>query len=251
MEVLTVQKLAKMAGISVRTLHHYDNIGLLKPVRRGDSGYRYYGKEELLRLQQILFFKELGLPLQLIQQILDEPEFDTIDALLYHKKQLKQHIKRYQTLLHTIDNTIDNLKNNKKMSNYDELYKGFPATEAAAWEQEVVEKYGRDKLEESKQKINAMTKAGLKAVQEESEEIYRQLAHAMNLPPSHTEVQMLVHKHFGFMQNFFSCPVATYRGIGKLYVEDSRYTAFFERYRQGLAVFVHDAIQVYCDNQPE
>lgn len=249
MDALTVQKVAKIAGVSVRTLHHYDNIGLLKPKKRADSGYRYYGKEELLKLQQILFYKELGLSLQLIQQMLDEPGFDIIKALQYHKKQLKQQVKRYQTLLQTIDHTIDNLKNNTEMSNYDELYKGFPAAQASAWEQEVTEKYGKETLEESKQKINAMSKGELQAVQEESEALYAKLAKAMNLPPSHTEVQALIHQHFNLMQIFFTCPTDTYRGIGNLYVDDNRYTAFFEKYREGMAIFMRDAILVYCEKQ--
>ena len=88
MKKYSVKKLAKLAGVTVRTLHHYDKIDLLKPALRSDKHYRYYGQEELLRLQQILFYKELGFPLQEIKEILEDPDFDLIEALESHKKAL-------------------------------------------------------------------------------------------------------------------------------------------------------------------
>jgi DNA-binding transcriptional MerR regulator len=248
-EKYSVNRLAKAAGVSVRTLHHYDELGLLRPMLRADSGYRYYGKEELLRLQQILLFKGMGLSLATIQQMLDEPGFDTITALEYHKQQLQAQKRRLNTLLQTVDRTILNLKNETEMDNYDELYKGFPPAEAAAYEQEVIEKYGKGKLDESKQKINAMTKAKLKAVQEESEAIYTELARSIHKQPGDVAVQELIKRHFNMMQNFFTCPIDTYKGIGELYVDDSRYAAFFEKYGEGLNLFVRDAIRIYCKAQ--
>src|SRR5690349_4024289 len=111
MDKFSVHQLAKMANVSARTLHHYDEIGLLKPAFRADSGYRYYTKEELLRLQQILFYKELDFPLGEIQQILDDPEFDRLQALDHHKEQLRKKMQRMDTLIRTIDKTILDLKN--------------------------------------------------------------------------------------------------------------------------------------------
>src|SRR5512136_2331510 len=99
----TVQQLARLAGVSVRTLHHYDHIGLLAPSARTAAGYRLYGAADLLRLQQILFFKELDLPLDEIQDILDDPDFDQIEALESHKRLLRERADRLARLLMTID----------------------------------------------------------------------------------------------------------------------------------------------------
>ena len=102
----SVKQLSKLAGVSVRTLHHYDRIGLLKPAFRSDKGYRFYGRNELLQLQQILFFKELDFPLKEIREIINDPNFDLVSALEFHKKQLLLRSKRLDELLATIEKTI-------------------------------------------------------------------------------------------------------------------------------------------------
>ena len=113
MKEYTVQQLAKLAGVTVRTLHHYDHIGLLKPSSRNSARYRFYGETELLRLQQILFFKELDFNLEDIARIIDSPGFDPVDALEAHRKELQNRAERLDALLETIDKTIKRLKGEK------------------------------------------------------------------------------------------------------------------------------------------
>jgi len=120
----TVNKLAKLSGVSVRTLHWYDEIGLLKPAFYQTNGYRYYEEEQLLLLQQILFFRELGFKLNDIQKILDSSDFDKIKALYAHKSTLEKSVNRMHTLIHTIDKTILHLRGKKTMVDK-ELYSGF------------------------------------------------------------------------------------------------------------------------------
>src|SRR5512142_78697 len=108
----TVQQLARLAGVSVRTLHYYDQIGLLKPSARTAAGYRLYGEADLLRLQQILFFRELDFPLTEIQAILDQPDFDQVKALRDHRLLLQQEADRLGRLLNTIEKTISRLTEN-------------------------------------------------------------------------------------------------------------------------------------------
>ena len=112
----TVKQLSKLAGVTPRTLHHYDEIGLLKPSRVGENGYRYYGEESLLRLQQILFYRELGLPLEDIKKLMGRRDFDVVGALYGHKEALKNQVTRLNRLIHTVDNTINHLKGNIIMS---------------------------------------------------------------------------------------------------------------------------------------
>ena len=114
-----------MAGVSVRTLHLYDEIGLLKPSIRTEKKYRLYGKAETIRLQQILFYKVLGMPLKEIAEILDDPQFDPIKSLENHKKVIQQKQEQLTTLLKTIDKTINHLKNETMLST-EELYEGLP-----------------------------------------------------------------------------------------------------------------------------
>src|SRR5690348_1079581 len=142
----SVKQLAKLAGISVRTLHLYDKMKLLRPAVRTRAGYRLYSETELLRLQQILFYKELDFALKDIAQILDEPNFDIGNALEGHKKALGAKKARINTLLKTIDNTLQNLKN-KTMMNPDELYDGLSPQQAAAYRKEAIDNYGKEVVE--------------------------------------------------------------------------------------------------------
>jgi DNA-binding transcriptional MerR regulator len=133
----SVKQLSELAGVSIRALHHYDKIGLLVPSYRSESNYRYYGREELFRLQQILFYKELGFPLKEITEIMNDPAFDLIKALEFHKKELHKKIERNHQLLTTIEKTISELNNssrihfeNKKNTMTEkEIYAGFSEKE--------------------------------------------------------------------------------------------------------------------------
>lgn len=120
----TVKKLAKLSGVSIRTLRFYDSIGLLKPAYYGDNNYRYYEEEQILTLQQILFYRELNFSLNDIQKIISSDDFNKIDALISHKKVLEQSLDRTKKLIKTIDQTIAHLKGKISMCN-EELFDGF------------------------------------------------------------------------------------------------------------------------------
>jgi DNA-binding transcriptional MerR regulator len=120
----TVKKLAKLSGLSIRTLRFYDKIGLLKPAFYGDNHYRYYEAEQILMLQQILFYRELGFPLSDIHRIIHSDDFNKIDALISHKKILTQNLDRTRKLIQTIDQTIAHLRGNITMRD-EQLFDGF------------------------------------------------------------------------------------------------------------------------------
>src|SRR5690348_4771517 len=138
MKDLTVKQLAAISGVTVRTLHHYDEIGLLKPAATGANGYRYYGRRELLRLQRILFHRELGVPLHSIAQLLELQEQDQIGLLLQHRQMLTAERERYRILIDTIDRTLSSLKGETPMADAD-LYKGFTAQKQAGYEAWLIE----------------------------------------------------------------------------------------------------------------
>src|SRR5687768_17856307 len=112
----TVKKLAAISGVSVRTLHFYDEVGLLKPAYHGANGYRFYEEPQLLTLQQILFYRELGFELRQIRQLLGRADFQRVDALRSHRKALEERLARTRRLLETIDHTIDHLEGTKTMN---------------------------------------------------------------------------------------------------------------------------------------
>ncbi|MDN5203708.1 MerR family transcriptional regulator [Fulvivirgaceae bacterium BMA10] len=245
----SVKQLSKLAGVSVRTLHHYDRIGLLKPAFRSEKGYRYYGRTELLTLQQILFYKELDFPLKEIAAIMNDTSFDLLTALEFHKQELKKRSDRLEKLLATIDKTIVELKNKNEMMTDKEIYEGFSEEEVRAMKQEVAERWGEEQLTESEERIRKLGKDGWKDTKEKGEEINQLLADLMDLQPSDERVQKAIALHHQYMNTFYEVSKEGYRGLGKMYVEDARFTAYYEKYRKGLAMFIHQAIEVYADSE--
>src|SRR5512146_567878 len=138
--MLTVKQLSQLAGVTPRTLHHYDEIGLLKPSRVGDNGYRYYGEESLLQLQQILFYRELDIPLEDIKKIMGRRDFDILGALHSHKEALQKQVVRLNHLISTVDHPLDYLKGNNEMSNK-QLFEAFSDEQQSEYEKEISQKY--------------------------------------------------------------------------------------------------------------
>jgi MerR family transcriptional regulator, thiopeptide resistance regulator len=156
---LTVKQLAAISGVTVRTLHHYDEIGLLKPASVGANGYRYYGRPELLRLQRILFQRELGVPLNEIGELLELEEKDQLGAMLQHRERLRVEGARLAVLIDTIDRTIASIRGETNMSSA-ELYKGFSPEKQAGYEKWLVEHQGervRETIESSRRRFSQMT----------------------------------------------------------------------------------------------
>src|SRR5215470_13924562 len=140
----TVKQVAAMSGVSVRALHFYDETGLLKPAYVGANGYRFYEEPQLLTLQQILFYREVGFELKQIQRILGRADFEKIAALQSHRKVLRKNLARTQRLIRTIDQTIEHLKGKKKM-NSQEMFVGFDPEQQARHEQELINRFGEDR----------------------------------------------------------------------------------------------------------
>src|SRR3990167_7996677 len=154
----TVKQLAKISGVSVRTLHFYDKIGLLKPAHYGENNYRYYEEEQLLMLQQILFYRELGFPLSEIQQIVCSNNFDKVEALQSHKRTLLDKLDQTHQMIKTIDKTISHLRGKESMK-LEEIFEGFNAKKQKLYENFLVDSgVSQDVINNSKDKIKHWTK---------------------------------------------------------------------------------------------
>lgn len=169
----SIREVAEMTGVSTRTLRYYDAIDLLKPLYTNDSGYRYYGEEALDRLQQILFYKERGLRLQCILEILDKEEFDTLGALYEHLSELQNQKIRIEALIQTVNKTIDSLEGRKKMSSA-EKFEAFKKKQI----QENEKKYGEDTVRDSNAKMMKMTEEEYQEFQRLETEIKEKLQRA-------------------------------------------------------------------------
>jgi DNA-binding transcriptional MerR regulator len=252
MQQYTVKKLAKMAGVSVRTLHHYDEIGLLTPSVRTDAGYRVYGEKELIRLQQILFYKELDFALRDIQELLDNPAFDNLLALQGHRKAIVARKNRLTVLLETIDKTILKLKGEQTMLTNEELYAGFNKNQADAIRQEAIEKYGNEMVETSENNLRKLSKEDFEKLKKQGEDIAAAIANLMHLSPYDDEVQAQIHLHYKHIVQMWGGAVPNenipdvYRNLATLYVEDKR---FYADAPTGFTEFLGKAIVHYTDTR--
>jgi DNA-binding transcriptional MerR regulator len=245
----TVRQLAKLAGVTVRTLHHYDQIGLLRPGARTAAGYRLYGEADLLRLQQILLFREMDVPLEQIREILDDPRFDLVQALRGHRQTLQARAARLETLLHTVDKTIAQLtpSEDTTMLTVEELYEGFSKEDAERYRREARANWGAEMVEATEQRARKLSKAQWQAVGQQGEEATQLLAGLMDRAPDDPAVQAAIAKHHAWIENFYPAPAELYRGLGQMYVEHPEFRAFYEKVRPGLAEFMQAAMAQYAD----
>lgn len=246
-----VKKLAELAGVSIRTLHYYDRIGLLKPSFRSENGYRFYGQQDLLRLQQILFYRELGLPLMEIGQILDDPEFDLIESLRSQKKVLQVQKERIGTLLTTIDKTIEHLKKEEMMLQPEDLYAGLNKETATMYRKEAVEKYGEETILRSEKTLMGLGKDGFEQLQAESADNFHKLFTLRNEDPFSPVVQKEIAKHYAIIRQFWGTASSedtqaeAYACLGKLFLDDERFTMVDGKPRPEFAVFLAHAMEQF------
>ena len=240
----TVKEVSKMTGVSVRTLHYYDGIGLLKPTETTDAGYRLYNGEALARLQQILFFRELGFPLKEIREILANPSFDAREALKNHRRMLVMERDRLNGLIRLADRT---LKGETAMS-FEEFDRGEIEETRKKFAKEAKERWGgTDAYRESERRTSSYTRDDWERIHGEAEKLYRAFAENMKKPPDDPDVEALVKEWQALItRNFYLCTDEILAGLGKMYSGDPRFAGNIDKHGQGLADFMSRAIAAYC-----
>lgn len=244
----TVKQLAELSGVTVRTLHHYDEIGLLKPGHRTDAGYRLYDAKDLLRLQQILIYREMDFTLEDIKEMLDDPKYDLKEALHDQKRFLLQQHERYQHLIQTIDKTLKRIEDDDQLVTDADLYGGFTPEQAERYDREAKEKYG-DMYEISQKRVRQMTKGQWKEIGVEGADISKSMAAFIGTDPAGVEVQALIKRHHAWIENFYPCSKEIYIGLSNLYIDNPEFTAHFELIAPGLAQFFSAAMKVFAERE--
>ncbi len=243
----TVKQLSDLAGVSIRTLHYYDEIGLLKPSSLGENGYRYYEEEALLRLQQILFFREMDLGLRQIKQIMDSPEFDLVSALRAHRHALEERIERLRNLITTVDSTIMHLAGEVEMGKK-QIFAGFSEEKQEQYQQEAIERYGEETVMQSVRRWNSYTPQQQEDIKAEGGAIYTDLAAAVGKGPESDEVQRILVRWHEHLRHFYEPDPQYLRGLGHLYNQHPDFIANFQALHPDLPEFLEKAIGHYCDN---
>ena len=246
----TVGEVAELAGVTVRTLHHYDRIGLLAPADRGANGYRRYHAADLERLHRILSYRELGLGLDDIARLLDDPDGDPLVHLRRQARLLQERIARLEEMLAAVQTMMEAHQMDIKLTPEDrfELFGDFDPSQYA---EEVEERWGgTEAYAESRRRAARYTKDDWRRIVDESGAIERGFVDALAAgEPAESERAMdLAERHRQHISRwFYDCGPAMHRGLADMYVADARFRAHYEQLAAGLAQYVHDAMQANAD----
>jgi DNA-binding transcriptional MerR regulator len=247
----TVNKLSKLSGVSARTLRYYDEIGLLAPLRVAESGYRVYGVKELEALRQILFFKELGFPLEEIKNLTQAPDFDSLQAFSNHLSALQQKRERLDALINNVQKTIAAMKGEITMTDaekFEGLKQSLIDENERKYGKEIKEKYGEKAVKDSNAKLMGMTKEQYdegERLRIECEEALKSAFETKD--PTGEQAQKACDLHRKWLC-FYSPDYSKefHKNLGEMYVADERFRAYYDKIAEGCAEFLRDALKVYC-----
>lgn len=248
----SVHELAQLSGVSVRTLHHYDAIGLLSPKRSGNN-YRMYGSAEVNRLHQILLYREVGMGLASIKSALDDESFNAADALEDHLRRLIEQRERTDRLIAGVEKTLASMKGISTMTDK-EKFEGFKQKLVEGNEKkygaEVRAAYGDEAVDASNAKVMGMSEERYQETQDLEAQMKEALLAGMKVgDPAGADAQRAADLHRQWLCAFWKdgqYSKEAHRGLAEMYVADERFTQYYEDAAPGAAVFLRDAIAVYC-----
>lgn len=244
----TIQQLSRLSGVTTRALRWYDKLGLLKPSGRTEGGYRRYGRLEVDRLQDILYYRALGVELARVKEILDDPSYDRLAVLRSHLSALEGERERIQGLIDSVRETIRTQERDEMMSDekkFEAFKRQFVEEKERLYGAEARKKYGDAQVDASNAKVMGITLEQYQEYERLSEEILEKLSDAVaeGADPAGETGKELTELHRRWLTIMGDkCDVQRHRGIAELYVQDQRFTAYYDKNRPGCAQFLRDAV---------
>lgn len=243
---MNIGDVAAAAGVSVRTLHHWDAVGLLVPSRRSSSGYRSYDDDDLARLQQVLSYRELGFALEEIRALLDDPSVDALDHLRRQHGLLTDRIARLQQVAALVERCVEARTMGISLTP-EELREVFGDADPTAHAEETEQRWGAsDAYAEAQRRTSSYGKQDWLRVQAQAQDIEQRFAQALAAgePATDALARSLAEEHRQHISgSYYDCGYEIHRGLADLYVADERFTAHYEAIAPGLAQYVHDAVR--------
>jgi DNA-binding transcriptional MerR regulator len=249
---VNVGEVAALAGVTVRTLHHYDRIGLLSPSERTPAGYRRYTPSDLDRLHRVLVYRELGFPLEEIASLLDDPAADPVAHLRRQLTLLRDRLDRTRAMVAAVEKEMEAHTMGISLTP-EERFEVFGDTDPSQYEAEVEERWGQtDAYAQSRRKTSTYTKDDWLRIKDESADVERRFAEALRSGAAADSEQAMdvAEEHRQHISRwFYDCPPEMHAGLGRMYVEDERFTAHYEEIAPGLAQYVSTAVQANAARQ--
>ena len=249
---MNVGEVAALAGVTVRTLHHYDRIGLLSPSGRTSAGYRSYDGRDLDRLQQVLLYRELGFPLEEVATLLDDPSADPAAHLRRQHQLLRNRLERTQAMVAAVEKEMEAQQMGISLTP-EERFEVFGEHDPAQYDAEVQERWGEtDAYAESKRKTAAYSKDDWLRIKAEGADVEARFAAALRdgvAADSEPAMDIAEEHRQQITRNFYDCPPEMHAGLGRMYTDDERFTAHYEQRAPGLAQYVSTAVQANAARQ--
>jgi len=251
-KAMTVAELARASGVTVRTLHHYDDIGLLKPAYIGENGYRYYEREQALRLQQILFHRELGVPLSDIAGLLDAEGADQVAVLRRRRAELEAERERFALLIKTIDRTIADIRSEDAMD-IDQWYKGFSPEKQSEYEAWLVERHGermRQDIDTANRIVGGMAPPEKNAMMRDLQAVETELADCLRAGEAvdSSRAHEALERHRAWVSRTWGrpCPLEAYAGLADIYLAHPDFRTRYEGLQPGFTDWLTAAMKAYA-----
>jgi DNA-binding transcriptional MerR regulator len=251
--IYTVSQLGKLAGVSVRTLHYYDQVGLLKSNRRKDNGFREYNEQSIVRLQQILIYRELDFSIEKIRELLANDQYDLVKALSDQKSMLLERVEQAQVLINSIDVTM---KTAKGKINRDIMFEGFPTEKVERWDNAQIKKLGEEGAKQHYHLLGGLSEEDAREYGQQSDRIYTEYAKVVGMPVDSPIVQSLIEEWYLFLNGFLYTLYEEFTGIGHTgflhfaaqVLEDEVTTEMHEYYSPGLAEHLNRAMVYFAEH---
>jgi DNA-binding transcriptional MerR regulator len=248
----TVGELARLAGVTVRTLHHYDRIGLVRPSERTAAGYRSYDVRDLDRLQQVLVYRELGFPLEEVATLLDDPDADPAAHLRRQHRLLRDRLDRTRAMVAAVEKEMEARAMGISLTP-EERFELFGNGFSDEYQAEAEERWGdTEAWAQSQRRTSAYTKEDWVRIKQEADDVERRFAEAMRsgAPAGSEQAMAVAEEHRQHISRwFYDCPAEMHAGLGRMYVEDERFAAHYEQVAPGLAQYVSTAVQANAARQ--
>lgn len=248
----TVKDLARLTGLTPRTLRYYDSIGLLRPRRGRENGYRLYGPEEADRLQQILLYRDMGMPLEEIKNLLDAPGFHREAALREHLQRLRERRREVDALIRTVQNTLSEIEGGITMTDekkFEGMKRQVLAENEAAYGKELREKYGDKAVEAHAARVAGMSQQEWAQTQKDEEDYKAALRRAVAAgDPAGEDAREAVRLHAAWLAHYWPEGAVTpkaHAGMAEMYVQDQRFAAYYDEVAPGCAAFFEKAVKAY------
>lgn len=248
----TVKELARLTGLTPRTLRYYDAVGLLCPRRGRENDYRLYGPQEVERLQQILLYRDMGLPLEEIRNLLDAPGFDREAALREHLQRLRERRREVDALIRTVQITLSEIKGETTMTDekkFEGMKRQILEENEVAYGKELREKYGDETVGEHMARLSGMSRQEWEETQKDEEGYKAALRRAVQTgDPSGEDAREAVRLHAAWLAHYWPEGAVTpkaHTGMAEMYVQDQRFAAYYDEVAPGSAAFLMAAVKAY------